>query len=158
MCIRDRANPTFSGPTSVSAGTLQAGDNAAFGTSAITISGTGTLDLNGKTLANNITLTAGTLTGGTISASQLTLTNGTIAAILGSGALTKSTAGSVTLAGANTFTGGTTLSAGTLVVGATDALPGSIPIGGGHLSLGSFNNAAGAVSFCLLYTSDAADE
>jgi autotransporter-associated beta strand protein len=73
--------------------------------------------------------------------------NGSIGAILGgSGALTKSTTGSVTLSGANTYSGGTTINAGTLSVAADNNLgapAGNVSFGGnGTLGVtGSFASA-----------------
>ena len=46
---------TYTGGTTLSAGTLRAGVNGAFGSGAISLNA-GTLDVNGKTLANDITL------------------------------------------------------------------------------------------------------
>jgi len=62
--------------------------------------------------------------------------SGTISARLGgTAALVKSTAGTVTLSGANTFTGGSTVQAGTLDL--AGSLGSSIAVDGGVLSLGS---------------------
>ena len=69
----------------------------------------------------------------------------TLASILaGSGALVKSGAGTLALAGVNTFTGGASVLGGTLSVGADSALGG----GGGALTLngGTFATSAGITS------------
>ncbi|MDH3069008.1 hypothetical protein QET40_07790, partial [Akkermansia sp. N21169] len=55
------ANSAFTGAVSVSGGTLRAGSNTALGNSDIDVSGTGALDVNGKTLANKVFLTGGSL-------------------------------------------------------------------------------------------------
>ncbi|WPX39765.1 hypothetical protein QET93_009470 [Akkermansia sp. N21116] len=61
------ANSAFIGAVSVSGGTLRAGSNTALGNSDIDVSGTGALDVNGKTLANKVVLTGGSLAGGNAS-------------------------------------------------------------------------------------------
>ena len=62
-------------------------------------------------------------TGGVLTGSSYAVESGTISAILGgSGALTKTTTGTVTLSAANTYTGLTTVSAGTLAVGSSGSL------------------------------------
>ncbi|MEO6847144.1 MAG: autotransporter-associated beta strand repeat-containing protein, partial [Chthoniobacterales bacterium] len=116
---------TYTGGTTINAGTLAAGSATATGagTGTLTLNGTGTFDLN----ANNIS--TGVLNGAigtTITnegASDATLTtsssNGTFAGLIQDGATNKtaiarSGTGALTLSHANTYTGGTTLNAGTL--------------------------------------------
>jgi fibronectin-binding autotransporter adhesin len=83
--------------------------------------GGGTLDI--QTFSDTVgavTLTSGSITGtsGILTGSSYDMRSGNASAILGgSGALTKSTAGTVILTGANTYTGLTTISAGTLQLG-----------------------------------------
>jgi fibronectin-binding autotransporter adhesin len=98
---------TFQGNVLVSQGTLIAGHVSALGGGAVTVSG-GTLDLGTTTgLANTVTLTGGTLTGGELAADKLVPVAGTVATKLtGSGKLTKTAAGIVTLSGSNDFSGG----------------------------------------------------
>ncbi|MBQ0960879.1 autotransporter-associated beta strand repeat-containing protein [Ideonella sp. 4Y11] len=86
---------TFTGLTTISAGTLQLGDGGSFGKL-----GTGQV-LNNGVLAFNRTV-------------SLTVPN----AISGTGSLTKATSNTITLTGANSYSGTTTVSAGTLQVGA----------------------------------------
>jgi autotransporter-associated beta strand protein len=64
------------------------------------------------TVSNNLSLNATTLIAGT-SSGTMTLSG----IVSGSGGLTKSCSGDVTLTGANTYTGGTTVTAGTLHTG-----------------------------------------
>jgi len=111
----------------VTAGTLTLGsaDRLANGAT-VTVSG-GTLAMGG----NNDTVSSVVLTDGSITGSGGILTGtsthdvrkGNVSARLGgSVGLTKTTADTVTLTGANTFTGTTTVSAGTLEAGAAGAL------------------------------------
>ncbi len=67
-------NNTYGGTTTVSAGTLVANSNSAFGTGAVNVAG-GALDVGGRTLGNAFTVSGGALRGtGTIGA--LTVSNG----------------------------------------------------------------------------------
>jgi len=110
---------TNTGLTTVSAGTLQYGITDALASGAVTVSGTGTLDIIGfNDTVGAVTLTAGTITGttGILTGTSYTVDSGTISAILAGGAvaLTKNTTGLVTLSKANTYTGDTNVVAGTL--------------------------------------------
>ncbi|MEI6819544.1 MAG: autotransporter-associated beta strand repeat-containing protein [Verrucomicrobiota bacterium] len=130
----NRAN-TYTGLTTVSAGTLEYGVASALSSGAVTVSG-GTLDL--KTFSD--TVGAVTLASGNISSSSGVLTgtsyavqSGSVGAILaGSGALTKTTAGTVILSGVNTYTGATTISAGILAInGIQSAATGNVTVASG---------------------------
>jgi len=126
---------TYSGGTTVSAGTLIAGSNSALGSGAVTISG-GTLDLGTSALSNTITLSSGTLAGSQLNGDKLVLQGGEVTGVVSSGALSKTSSGTVTLSGANTYAGGTTVSAGTLVVNNANALgAGSVTLAGGSLDV-----------------------
>lgn len=115
-------NNTFAGGTTVNAGQLTLGHAAALGTAAATVNG-GKLDLGGFTLAKSITLSNGTLSNGTLANSALTVAAGTISANLaGSTTVTKTGAGTATLAVANTYTGATAITGGTLALGDAAAL------------------------------------
>jgi autotransporter-associated beta strand protein len=85
----------------------------------------GTADFNGTTqnLAG-LTLASGNLVDGSVSASSVTLESGSVdVSLVGTGSLTKSGDGTVTLSGTSTYSGATTISAGTLIVASADALP-----------------------------------
>ena len=141
---------TYSGNTSITAGTLKAGSATAFGasSSSINVSSGSVLDLNGQTLINTNSLTLngtginglGALTNTSANAGTYVgaITLGTAPSIGGSsGSITSSGAiGGTTgltinggpgesaiikLSGANSYTGGTTLVAGTLQAGSTTA-------------------------------------
>ena len=143
---------TYTGPTTVSAGTLQAGVasvagiSGAFGlNSAVTLANVAgaTLDLNNFNTQLG-SLTGGGATGGNVTLGSATLTvggdNTSPAAfggvISGTGALTKIGTGTQTLAGTNTYTGGTNVTAGTLAASNN----------GNAFSTGTVNVGGGAVA------------
>ena len=142
---------SYTGGTTVSAGTLQGNtaslqgnitatgavvifDQAAAGTYAGVLSGTGSLRKNNagtliltgaNTYSGGTTVNAGTLQGNTTSLQRNIVNNaavifdqavaGTYTSVMsGTGSLTKNNVGTLILTGANTYTGGTTVNAGTL--------------------------------------------
>ncbi len=152
---------SYSGPTTISAGTLQIGtggttgnvsaaaviDNGALvfnrsdatltiandigGTGSLTQTGPGTLVLPG-----NLTYTGGT----TITAGAVTFANSTDqsynGSITGAGAVNKTANGVKTLGGSSTYSGGTTIMSGTLAVRSNTALgTGTVTLSGGRLQL-----------------------
>ena len=127
---------TYTGMTTVAAGTLRAGIANAFGTSGQVDIATGArLDLNGfnqtlSQVAGNGTVALGLATLTLDSAQTATVA----AAITGSGSLAKTGQGTLTLQATNGYLGGTDVQAGTLRAGAAGAF------GAG----GSMNVAAGA--------------
>ena len=135
---------TYTGVTTVSTGTLQAGSTTGFATnSAFTVNSI--LDLNG--FSNNVGSLAGsgnvTNNGGTTATltaggdNTTTVFSGTLAdgssASLG---LTKNGTGTMTLSGTNTYSGGTTLNGGILAISSDSNLgTGSLKLSGGTLEL-----------------------
>ena len=120
--------------TLASAGRLNTASN-------LTIQG-GQLTLSGAESTNSYTQTGGILAGdfSLTSASDFDMQAGTVSSILnGAVGLNKTTAGTVTLSGANTYTGLTTLSAGTLnLTGNNTAATGGVTMASGTtLNLGS---------------------
>jgi autotransporter-associated beta strand protein len=125
---------TYSGGTTVNAGVLEVADNANLG------AGSGAVTLNGGTLRTSAGFTAqrsvsvgtagGTLdTGGNI----LVLQGG----VTGSGNLTKTGTGQVTLAGTNTFTGTTTISQGAIQLNASSLAATNIAANGRLTGIGT---------------------
>ncbi len=114
---------TYTGLTTVSAGTLAYGANNVISTGGVTVDGaTAVLDLGASRTDSVGTVTVaggGSITGSGTSALTSTgsfeMQSGSASAILAGGvALNKTTAGTVTLTGTNTYTGATAVSAGTL--------------------------------------------
>ncbi|NTW52672.1 MAG: filamentous hemagglutinin N-terminal domain-containing protein, partial [Chlorobiaceae bacterium] len=137
---------SYTGSTTISAGTLQAASASAFGTnSAVNFTGAGTLDLNGNTVSiGSLSGTTGTVTNSNATAGILitggndssTSFGGLIQNGTGTVSLTKTGAGTQTLSGTNTYTGVTTINAGVLSVS-------TIGNGGVGGNLGAATNAAG---------------
>ncbi|MEI6032769.1 MAG: autotransporter-associated beta strand repeat-containing protein [Verrucomicrobiae bacterium] len=153
---------TYTGNTTVSAGTLAYGANNTLSTGNVAVSG-GTLDMGiYSDSVGIVTLSSGNITGttGVLTGTSYSLTgNGSASAILGgAGALTKSGAGTTTtLSGNNTYSGVTTISSGTLSLGGAGALGGggNITFTGGTLQFtasnmadysSSIKNSTGAIS------------
>ena len=121
-------NNTYTGDTTVNAGTLKATGDLADSTDVVT-TGSGNFELGADQ-------TVATLSGagGTVNLSTFTLTTGdntnkTYAGVIsGTGNLIKDGAGELELTGSNTYSGGTVLSAGTLK-GTTTSLQGNIATG-----------------------------
>jgi autotransporter-associated beta strand protein len=135
---------TYSGGTTVSAGTLRLSGNGTLGTGAISISG-GELDLGAKSLTNTISgLTGGVLSNGTLTANggNFNVSAGTITAVLaGSNGLVKSGNGTVALSASNSYSGATTVNSGTLQATASGALGNStvIDVNGGSFLVTAAN-------------------
>jgi fibronectin-binding autotransporter adhesin len=119
---------TYTGLTTVLAGSLTYGVDNAISTGGVTVNG-GTLNLGSfsdslgaVSLAGGAIIGSGTLT----SASGFTVSSGLVSVVLaGSVGLTKSGSGTVTLTRTNAYTGGTTINAGVLQIG-TGSAAGSI--------------------------------
>jgi autotransporter-associated beta strand protein len=134
-------NQTLASTNSYTGGTRIDNGILTLGNATNTLADTGAINVNGGTLAlgaNSDTVGAVTLTSGSITSSTGVLTgasyavqSGSASAILGGAgiALTKSTAGTVTLIGVNTYTGATTVNAGTLVVNGSLAAGSAVSVG-----------------------------
>ena len=143
---------TYTGITTVTAGTLALGASnvLANASSAVVNGGTLALAANSDTMAGvqllsgSITSTTGVLT----STSNYDLQSGTVSAILaGAVGVNKSTAGAVTLSGANTYTGATAVNAGTLTLGANNVLANAstVVVNGGTLSVNTRTDTVAGV-------------
>ncbi|MEY3898098.1 MAG: hypothetical protein RLZZ214_3619, partial [Verrucomicrobiota bacterium] len=154
-------NNTYSGPTTLNAGTVTLSGSGTLGTgSSLTMNG-GQLDLgNASRTAGAVSITAPAASGGTLLNGSLTGTSysvanssgnvGISANLLANGAagFTKSGAGTTTLSGANTWTGTTAINAGSLVLSGSGTLGNgaALALGGGSLDLGTLSRSVGAVS------------
>ena len=127
--------------TTLSAGTLQVGNNNALGAGDLSVSANSTLQAGTSVaLGNNIAL--GSSVTATVDANSTSLSlSGTIS---GSSAIVnKNTAGTLTLSGANTYGGGTTLSAGQLNINnGGDATHSAIGTGALTISGGTLDNTS----------------
>ncbi|MBP6863677.1 MAG: autotransporter-associated beta strand repeat-containing protein [Candidatus Didemnitutus sp.] len=131
---------SYEGATTIFGGTVRANIAGALGSAAgsVTVSG-GTLNLSGYShTKGQITLSSGTLSGGTMSSSiGFELQSGSAHANLsGTGAVSKTTSGTITLTGNNEFSGGMSIADGTVLAYSNNALgSGAVSITGGTLSL-----------------------
>jgi fibronectin-binding autotransporter adhesin len=161
---------TYTGATTISAGTLALSGSGTLGTGAgaLTLSG-GTLDLGTLSRpAGAVSITAAAASGDTIANGSLTgasyaASNTTGTAIVSANLLASGTAGltmsggggTLTLTGTNTYTGATTLSAGTVSAGSSanlGAAASNLVFSGGTLqitgtSLTNFSTIGHTVSF-----------
>jgi uncharacterized repeat protein (TIGR01451 family) len=132
---------TYTGATTISAGTLRLGANNAIGpSSAVTVAAGATFDLNAfsdviGSLAGGGTVTSGAAGAVTLTAggnNTTTSFSGLIQNGSGTVALTKLGTGTLTLSGANSYSGSTTVSAGTLLVNGSQASS-AVSVNGGRL-------------------------
>jgi autotransporter-associated beta strand protein len=138
---------TYTGATTVNAGTLTYGANNVLANGSSIVVNGGTLDIGTyvdtvagvQLLSGSISGSGGTLT----SSSAYDLRSGSVSAKLGGTVgLTKSSDFTVVLLSANTYTGATTINAGTLTYGANDAISNSsaLVIDGGTLDLNGYSD------------------
>jgi autotransporter-associated beta strand protein len=129
---------TYTGGTTINAGTLALGHatNTLANTGAVAVDGaTAILSIAGNSdTVGAVSLKNGgqiTGSGGTLTGSSYAVESGSVSAILGGSgiSLTKSTAGTVTLSGANSYSGSTIINGGILALAST----------------GSINNSSGVV-------------
>ncbi|HEY0946356.1 MAG TPA: autotransporter domain-containing protein [Opitutaceae bacterium] len=118
------ATNTYTGTTSVNAGTLRFGTaNAIAQSSEVNVAGGATLDLNNHHQTLNNLSGAGSISLGSASLTTSGTANTTLSGVIsGTGRVVKQGTGTLTLSGVNTYTGGTTISAGTLLATNVSAL------------------------------------
>ena len=119
LTLTDTGN-NYSGGTIVQGpGELKANAAGTLGSTSapLTVSG-GILDLGGAShTAGTVTISGGKIQDGTLTGTAYAGQSGTVSAVLaGSAAMTKSTTGTLTLSGANTYTGITSISSGLLAI------------------------------------------
>lgn len=152
---------TYTGGTTVNAGTLTMGSATALGSTSgqLTVNG-GTLNMAGNSLAvGNLTGTGGTISGTsgtrTLTIGQGDGTGGNFQGVIANGsggttALTKTGTGTITLSGNSTYTGATAINAGTLRVngslGATAITVGASGTLGGNGTLAGALTMNGALA------------
>ncbi|MEB0174977.1 autotransporter-associated beta strand repeat-containing protein, partial [Undibacterium sp. CCC3.4] len=156
---------TYSGATTVTAGTLTGGIVNAFGSNSLLSTAAGaTLDLGGYNQSlGGLSGTAGTVSNsGAAATLSVGTANGatTYLGVLQDGAgqlaLQKVGSGSLSLGGANTYSGATTISAGSLLAGAANAFSAqsafstasgaSLNVAGFNQTIGSLAGSAGTVT------------
>jgi fibronectin-binding autotransporter adhesin len=150
---------SYTDGTTVNAGTIRVGNNAALGTGTATLNG-GALSSNSttaRTLANNFVIGGDVTLGDATNNGVLTLSgtvglggavrtltvasNASLGGTVSNGALTKAGAGTLTLNAANTFTGDTRVGSGTLSLNHSNALASS--------TLNMASSDSGTVAFGL---------
>jgi fibronectin-binding autotransporter adhesin len=135
-------NNTYTGGTTLNAGTLIAGSNTALGdsSSVVTITGGRLGYANGVNIANNITLSGAAILN--VAGTDVATQTGVISDdVHGPHSLEKTGTGTLKLAVADSYAGPTTISAGTLEIGDGGALgAGTVNFDGGTLKVdGAYN-------------------
>jgi autotransporter-associated beta strand protein len=167
------ANSSFSGPVNLQAGTLNLGNPAALGSGVLTIGSGATLNTSGGAQAlstNNLQQWTGTFTYGgsadmTFGTGAITLSNNITVTVngqtlqengpIGDGvadhSLTKSGAGTLVLAAANTCSGATIVDQGTLVLSGNNSHSGATTVAGGAIlkAVANGGNTAANISSAL---------
>jgi autotransporter-associated beta strand protein len=156
---------TYSGPTAVTAGTLQFGVGDAILTTS-TVTDDGTIDLNGFSPTIDALNGSGTVTTSVSGSATLTVGSnggtGSFSGVIQNGSgtvgLTVDGTGALeTLSGADTYSGPTTITLGTLKAGADDTLPSTSDIiDNGTLDLNGHNDIIGALTGTGTVTSSVA--
>ena len=122
---------TYTGATTISAGTLALGNSLALQGSTLTAPASGGLSfgtltyakLGGLTGSNNLALTNSSAAAVALSVGANDSSTTYSGVLSSTGSLTKVGAGVLTLSGANTYSGATTINGGVLAVGVDNALP-----------------------------------
>ena len=141
---------TYSGSTTITSGVVVVTNGGRLGatTSSVVMSG-GTLDLGTQTRTNaSLTISGGVITNGTIEAGSYSLSGGTVAAALaGSGGLTKTGAGTMTLTTANSYQGATSVNEGALRINGDMSLTTGLYTVAANAAIGGSGTIGGSLSF-----------
>ena len=141
---------TYSGSTTITSGVVVVTNGGRLGatTSAVVVSG-GTLDLGTQTRTNaSLTMSGGVITNGTIEAGSYSLSGGTVAAALaGSGGLTKTGVGTMTLTTANSYQGATSINEGALQINGDMSLTTGLYTVAANAAIGGSGTIGGSLSF-----------
>ncbi|MBU3543286.1 autotransporter-associated beta strand repeat-containing protein, partial [Polynucleobacter sp. MWH-Loch1C5] len=135
-------NNTYTGITTISAGTLALSGSGSIATSSKLVAN-GTFDISGTSSGADIKSLDGS--GSVVLGSKtlnLTAANDAFAGVIsGTGGLTLAS-GTQTLSGTNTYTGGTTINGGTLALGANNVLAdsGDVTVAGGTFNIGAYSD------------------
>jgi len=150
LVLSGTGNSYYSGGFAISSGTLQFTVPTALGTGTTSFTGNGAVlqAATSGTVSTNIGMAAN---GSFDLGSNTIVLTGLVS---GSGNLTQTGAGALTLSGSNSYSGGTTLSTGTLMLGNAHALGsggltvngGTLDLAGNSVSVAAFGGAGGAVT------------
>ncbi|NBU69329.1 MAG: hypothetical protein EBS49_06925, partial [Verrucomicrobia bacterium] len=136
----------LAGTAKVNQGTLLLGGAERLSNTGVLTNNGGTFDLGGYTeTVGAVSIKSGTISNGTLTGASYAGESGTVSAVLaGTGALTKTTTGTLILSGANTYSGVATVSAGVLNIQNASAL-GNLT-GGTSVSTGAALEIQGGIT------------
>ena len=149
---------TYSGATTVSAGTLVLSSTGAIASSALALSGSGKFEIQGNSAIGGLSGTSTATPAVAIGANTLTVNQAsatTFSGVIGGagGSVTKSGAGTLTLSGANSYTGATNVAAGGLTLSSTGTVAAPVVMSGtgvfaiqGNKTVAGLSGTAGSVA------------
>jgi len=117
---------TFFGGTTINSGTLQLGKASALGATTAALTVNGALNLSGYSVTVDVLNGSGTISNGSLTVGSANGSGTFSGGFSGTGGLTQSGIGTLTLTGSNSFTGATTVTGGTLQVG--NGISGSLAV------------------------------
>ena len=141
------ASNSYTGGTTVAAGTLVASNASALGNPSNSLSVKGTLNLGSQSITQGaVSVVGGAILNGTLSSTSVNLQGASVSASL-SGPASVQSSGSTKLLGSNNFSGGLSVNGGTLVASNAFALAGgAVSVNSGTLNLTGISQSAGAVT------------